>query len=139
MSIGGMSQRPADGDPLSLPFFTLQQLLAGISPAIAVFEPDVPSAQCILKALQQTKRVSGSLYPALRIVHQAFPGAGNNMFRRIVQDALFRAVQLGQIMNRGQRMFSAGAAWKCRSRNTAGRKRFTRPYCSTNSSWKLLF
>jgi hypothetical protein len=27
------------------------------------------------------------------------------MFRRIVQDALFRAVQLGQIMNRGQRMF----------------------------------
>lgn len=29
MSIGGMSQRPADGDPLSLPFFPLQQLLAG--------------------------------------------------------------------------------------------------------------
>ena len=44
MSISGMSQRPTDGDPLNLPFFPLQQLLAGISPAIAVFEPDVPSA-----------------------------------------------------------------------------------------------
>ena len=31
MSISGMSQRPANGDPLSLPFFPLQQLLAGIS------------------------------------------------------------------------------------------------------------
>nr|CAP20197.1 hypothetical protein [Yersinia enterocolitica] len=32
------------------------------------------------------------------------------MFRRIVQDALFRAVQFGQIMNGGQRMFSG---WRC--------------------------
>jgi hypothetical protein len=55
MSIGGMSQRSADRDSLSLPFFPLQQLLAGISPAIAVFEPDVPASQCILKAFQQTK------------------------------------------------------------------------------------
>lgn len=43
MSISGMSQLPANWDSLSLPFFPLQQLLAGISPAIAVFEPDVPS------------------------------------------------------------------------------------------------
>nr|AVE25617.1 ISEc63 [Klebsiella pneumoniae] len=28
------------------------------------------------------------------------------MFRSIIEDALFRAVQFGQIMNRGQRMFS---------------------------------
>ncbi len=92
MSIGGMSQRPADEDPLSLPLFPLQQLLAEISPAIAIFQPDVPASQCILKALQQTKRVTGTLYPALRIVHQAFPGAGNNMFRSIIQEAFFRAV-----------------------------------------------
>ena len=38
MSISGMSQRPADGDPLSLPFFPLQQLLAGISPT----EEEIP-------------------------------------------------------------------------------------------------
>jgi hypothetical protein len=61
------------------------------------------------------------------------------MFRRIVQDALFRAVQFGQIMNGGQRMFSG---WRCLEMQVAQyrrKKRFTRPYCSTISSWKLLF
>src|SRR5690606_20280271 len=58
MPIGGMSQRTTNRDTLSLPLFTLQQLLSGITPAIAVFEPDVPAAQCILKAFQQTQRVT---------------------------------------------------------------------------------
>jgi len=46
------------------------------------------------------------LYPALGIVFEALPGAGDDMFRRIIEDALFRAVQFSQIMNRGQRMLS---------------------------------
>ena len=53
-SIDRMSQCPTDRNTLSLPLFTLQQLLARISPAITAFKPDVPAAQCILKAFQQT-------------------------------------------------------------------------------------
>lgn len=78
MPIGGMSCRTTNRDTLNLLLFTLQQRLSGITPAIAVFEPDVQAAQSILKAFQQqTQRVTGALYPTFRIVHEAFPGAGN--------------------------------------------------------------
>lgn len=40
-SIDRMSQCPTDRNTLSLPLFTLQQLLARISPAITAFKPDV--------------------------------------------------------------------------------------------------
>jgi len=48
-----MPKRMSDGDPLSLPFISLQQLLAEISSAIAVFQPAILAAQRILKALLQ--------------------------------------------------------------------------------------
>jgi hypothetical protein len=45
MSIGGMSQRWTDWNTLSLPLFTLRHFLAGIFPAIAVFQSDIPASQ----------------------------------------------------------------------------------------------
>lgn len=54
-TIGGVSKRPAYGDPLSLPFFPLKKLLTRIAPAIAVLQPDIAATQRILKAFQQAQ------------------------------------------------------------------------------------
>lgn len=52
-AVSGVSQRTTDGHTLSLPFPALKQLPAWIAPAVAVFQPDVTTTQCILKTFQQ--------------------------------------------------------------------------------------
>lgn len=48
-AVSGVSQRTTDGHTLSLPFHALKQLPGRIAPAVAVFQPDITTTQCILK------------------------------------------------------------------------------------------